>query len=276
MNQFVNKVIEGDCMDILEKFEPGSIDFIVCDLPYGNTHNGWDKEIDLPDLWKHYKRIIKPNGVIALTGSGLFTGKLILSNPNWFRYKIVWIKSKATNFLNAKKQPLRRHEDICIFYRKSPFYNPQMGQGEPYDKGVRKCQQTGCYGEQKPAMIKNTNGQRYPTDVVFYEAETPDFIYYKTAEAEGACFHPTQKPIELGKYLIRTYTRPGDIILDNACGCGSFLVAAALEGRRFIGIEKNRATFKFKTIPIDFVEVSKNRIRTAIKTHNLVVKNSKK
>ena len=111
-----------------------SVDMILCDLPYGTTQNKWDSVIDLKKLWQQYKRIIKDNGAIVLTAQGLFTAKLILSNEDWFKYKIVWIKSKSTNFLNAKKQPLRKHEDICVFYKRQPTYNPQMTKGESYDK----------------------------------------------------------------------------------------------------------------------------------------------
>jgi len=211
---------------------------ILCDLPYGTTQNKWDSVIDLAKLWKEYERIIKDNGCIALTAQGLFTAKLILSNEKLFKYKIVWIKSKPTNFLNAKIQPLRKHEDICIFYKKQPTYNPQMTNGEPYDKGIRKDQYTGSYGDFKPRHVKS-NGERYPNDVVFYEEQNvDDYVYIKTAEAEGKVIHPTQKPIELGRYLIRTFTKPGDIVLDNACGSGSFLLSAILENRQFIGVEK--------------------------------------
>jgi len=118
ISTFLNKVIQGDCLDVLKKFPDKSIDMILCDLPYGSTRNKWDSIIDLPKLWEQYERIIKENGCIALSSQGVFTAKLILSNIAMFKYKIVWIKSKPTNFLNAKIQPLRKHEDICIFYRK--------------------------------------------------------------------------------------------------------------------------------------------------------------
>ena len=219
---FVNKVIQGDCLNILPSIPDKSIDMILCDLPYGTTQNKWDSVIDLQALWAEYERIIKDNGAIVLTAQGIFTAKLILSREKLFKYKITWIKSKPTNFLNAKKQPLRKHEDICIFYKKQPVYNPQMTKGEAYDKGVRKDQYTGSYGEFKPQHVKS-DGERYPNDVVFFEEDHDDFVYVKTAESEGEVYHPTQKPVELGRYLIRTFSNPGDIILDNACGSGSFL-----------------------------------------------------
>jgi SOS regulatory protein LexA len=249
---FVNKVVEGDCLEVMKKIPSRSIDMILCDLPYGTTQNRWDSTISLEQLWRHYERIIKNNGVIALTAQGLFTANLMLSNSKLFKYKITWVKSKPTNFLNAKKQPLRRHEDICIFYKNQPMYNPQMSNGEPYNKGFRKNQLTGSYGNFKTVEVKS-NGERYPTDV----------IYFKTAESEGEVYHPTQKPIALGRYLVRTYTKPGDIVLDNACGSGSFLVAALLEGRRFIGIEKNREVYLHKKHRADYIAVCKTRIDKA-------------
>ena len=222
---FVNKVIQGDCLNILPSIPDKSIDMILCDLPYGTTQNKWDSVIDLQALWAEYERIIKDNGAIVLTAQGIFTAKLILSREKLFKYKITWIKSKPTNFLNAKKQPLRKHEDICIFYKKQPVYNPQMTKGEAYDKGIRKDQYTGSYGEFKPQHVKS-DGERYPNDVVFFEEDHDDFVYVKTAESEGEVYHPTQKPVELGRYLIRTFSNAGDIILDNACGSGSFLLSA--------------------------------------------------
>jgi len=182
-------------------------------------------------------------------GQGSFTARLILSQENMFKYKITWIKSKPTNFLNAKKQPLRKHEDVCIFYAQQPNYTPQMAPGDPYDKGVRKNQLTGSYGDFKPSHVKSDGG-RYPTDV----------IYFKTAESEGRVWHPTQKPVELGRYLIRTYTQPGDLVLDNCFGSASFLVAAALEGRDSIGIEINRDIAEFKKASLDLMCVARERL----------------
>ena len=222
---------------------------ILCDLPYGMTQNKWDSYIPLDELWKQYNRIIKSNGAIVLTSNGVFTARLILSQPDIYKYKWVWEKSKPTNFLNAKKQPLRKHEDVCVFYKKQPIYHPQMTKGEPYDKGIRKNQLSGNYGDFEPVHVAS-DGERYPTDV----------IYIKTAESEGAVLHPTQKPIELGRYMVRTYTNPGDIVLDNTFGSGSFLVAALMEGRNFIGIEKNEDVALFKKEEIDYIDVAKRRL----------------
>ena len=151
--------------------------------------------------------------------------------------------------MNSKKQPLRKFEEVLVFYKKQPVYNLQMTNGSAYDKGVRKNQLTGSYGDFDPVHVKS-DGARFPLDI----------LYFKTAESEGEVIHPTQKPIELGRYLIKTYTNPGDIILDNTSGSGSFLVAAILEGRNFIGIEKNEFSQKFKHVDVDYIQISKNRI----------------
>ena len=265
IDDFVNKVVQGDCLEVMQLIPDKSVNMILCDLPYGTTQNKWDSVIDLQKLWTEYERIIKDDGAIVLTSQGIFTAKLILSNEKLFKYKITWIKSKSTNFLNAKKQPLRKHEDICIFYKKQPTYNPQMTEGEAYDKGIRKDQYTGSYGDFKPKHVKS-NGERYPNDIVFYEEQNlDDFVYIKTAEAEGTVYHPTQKPIELGRYLIRTYTNPGDIVLDNACGSGSFLLSAILENRNFIGIEKNEDVLLHKVKPTDYIKVCTDRIGEILK-----------
>ena len=248
----LDSLYEGDCLDVLPRFPTDSVDMVLCDLPYGTTQNKWDSVIDLDALWAEYRRILKPNGVVVLTGQGIFTAKLILSNESWFKYKIVWEKSKPTNFLNAKKQPLRKHEDVCVFYSKPPTYNPQMKAGKPYDKGVRKDQLSGSYGDFQPVQVRSS-GARYPSDIV----------YFKTAESEPGrrVWHPTQKPVELGRYLIRTFTNEGDVVLDNAFGSGSFLVAAAMEKRKYIGIEKNADSELFKEQPIDFIDVCEARLK---------------
>jgi site-specific DNA-methyltransferase (adenine-specific)/modification methylase len=242
-------LIQADCLKALPLIPHNSIDLVFCDLPYGTTQNNWDSVIPLDELWKQYWRVLKPNGAILLMSQGIFTAKLILSQERYFKYKITWVKSKSTNFLNAKKQPLRKHEDICVFYKNQPDYYPQMSLGEAYDKGVRKSQLTGSYGDFKPAHIKSS-GERYPTDVV----------YFKTAESEGQVWHSTQKPVELARYFIRTYSSEGDTILDNAFGSGSIPLAAALENRNCIGIEKNKNILKFKDSNMDLIEIAKNRI----------------
>lgn len=252
LSSCLNTLIEGDCLEEMQHLPAKSIDLILCDLPYGTTQNKWDSVIPLSPLWLQYERILKDDGAIILTSQGIFTARLILSNERWFKYKSVWVKSKPTNFLNAKIQPLRKHEDVCVFYRGRPVYNPQMGQGEAYNKGVRKRQFTGSYGDFNPVEVKSEGG-RYPTDV----------IYFKTAESEGPVRHPTQKPVELGRYLVSTYSHSGAVVLDNAFGSGSFLVAALLEGRNFIGIEKNREVHLFKEAKVDYISIARERLEHA-------------
>ena len=247
--EMINRLYEADCIECMQSIPDESIDMILCDLPYGMTQNDWDCYVPLEALWNEYTRIIKPNGAIVLTSQGLFTARLIMSQPKLYKYKWIWEKSKPTNFLNAKKQPLRKYEDVCVFYKKQPVYNPQMIHGTPYDKGVRKNQLSGSYGDFQPVHVQSS-GERYPTDI----------IYVKTAECEGAVVHPTQKPVELGRYFVRTYTNPGDVVLDNAFGSGSFLVAALMEGRNFIGIEKNENVALFKKENIDYIEIARRRL----------------
>lgn len=249
LSNVLNRVIEWDCLKVMKLIPSKSVDMVLCDLPYWTTQNKRDSVIPLKKLRQEYKRIIKDNWVIALTSQWIFTAQLILSNPDMFKYKITWIKSKATNFLNAKKQPLRKHEDICIFYKQQPTYNPQMVPWEPYNKWFRKNQLTWSYGDFWSVEV-SSNWYRYPNDV----------IYAKTAESEWPIRHPTQKPVELWRYLIKTYTNPWDVILDNTCGSWSFLVSAVLENRNFIWIELNQETDLHKQKSLDFIEVCNTRI----------------
>ena len=248
----VNRLLEGCCLERLDEVPDASVHLVLCDLPYGTTRNKWDSVLPLDALWAAYERVLAPRGVVVLTGQGPFTARLILSREDWFRYKLTWIKSKPTNFLNARRQPLRRHEDVCVFYPRQPVYRPQMQPGGAYDKGVRKDQHTGSYGDFEPVRVRS-KGARFPTDVV----------YFKTAESEGEVWHPTQKPVALGRYLVRTFTGPGEVVLDNTFGSGSFLVAALLEGRNFFGIERNAEETRFRREPIDLVAVARDRIAEA-------------
>lgn len=221
-----NKIFNGDCMEIMKEIADNSVDMILCDLPYGTTQCKWDTVLPLEDLWKEYHRICKPNAAIVLTAAQPFTSALIMSNPKYFKYNWVWEKSKATGYLNAKKMPLRAHEDVCIFYKKPPVYNPQMVEGTPYNKGSAH-RPTDVYGSQRETLVKNDSGLRYPRTVQ----------YFKTAESEGKVLHPTQKPLALFEYLIRTYSNEGDLILDNCIGCGTTAVACINTNRDYIGIE---------------------------------------
>lgn len=252
-DSMINNVTQGDTLEKMKNIPDDAIDLLLVDLPYGSTQNKWDSVIPLDLLWKEYHRIVKQNGAMIFTASGLFTAQLMLSNTKEYKYKYVWIKSKATNFLNAKKQPLRKHEDILVFYRKQPTYNPQMTNGEAYTKGVRKNQVTGSYGDFKPVLVES-KGKRYPVDI----------LYFKTAESEGPVVHPTQKPVALGQYLVRTFSNPGDTVLDNTSGSGSFLISALLEGRNFVGIEKNSDVALFKNQPVDYIEITKKRVKATV------------
>lgn len=222
----LNEPICNDCFNIFPQIESGSVDMILCDLPYGTTQCKWDSVLPLDKLWKEYNRIIKKNGAIVLFSSQPFTSILINSNIKNFKYTWVWEKSKATNYLNAKKQPLRASEDICVFYQKQPTYNPQMTEGKPYNKGTA-LRETEVYGSQVAVEVKS-DGARYPRNV----------IYFKTAESEGKVVHPTQKPLALLEYLIQTYSNEGEIILDNTAGSFSTAVAATKLNRNWIGIEQ--------------------------------------
>ncbi len=230
----------------------GSIDMICCDLPYGvlhrnNPHAKWDNIIPFEPLWKQYERIIKDNGAIALFGQGMFTAKLMLSNERLWRYNLIWDKQRVTGFLNAGRMPMRCHEDICIFYKKLPTYNPQYTIGERnHSRGSGKHKETNsCYGRYK----HDYQGRTYER-VPRVETTVPDgyklprSIIAIKKEHESTVFHPTQKAVDLLRWLIRTYTNEGDLVLDNACGSGSTCVAAIKEKRNFIGMEISEEYYK--------------------------------
>jgi len=230
------QLFNDDMFNILGQIEPQSIDLLLTDFPYGTlnkSRNEWDRVIDYDKFWKHIKIICKPNAAIVSTAAQPFTSVLISTNYTWFKYCFVWEKSKATGYLNAKKQPMRAHEDIVVFYNKQPTYNPQMTVGKPYDKGtaIRDAEQ---YGKQTKAVhVKNEEGTRYPRSV----------LYFKTAEDEGK-YHPTQKPISLYEYLIKTYSNEGDTVLDPCMGSGTTGVACVNTNRNFIGIEMEENYYK--------------------------------
>lgn len=221
--------------DCFPHLEDASVDAIVTDFPYGvlNKRNTWDEVIDYGKFWEQAWRVGKERTPTVSTAQQPFTSFLISMNYRDFKYTLVWEKSKATGYLNSKKQPLRAHEDIVVFYRKQTVYNPQMVQGLPYDKGVA-VRDTPAYGVQtKKVHVKNDDGLRYPRSVQ----------YFVTAESEGK-LHPTQKPVALFEWLIRTYTNPGDVVFDPCMGSGTTGVAALRTGRKFIGCEQNPAYFE--------------------------------
>jgi len=224
-----NKLFQGDCLEVMKNIEDKSVDMILCDLPYGTTQNKWDSVIDLNLLWEQYERIIKDNGAIVLTAQTPFDKVLGASNLKLLKYEWIWEKSKATGFLNAKKFPLKAHENILVFYKKPHTYNPQKIAGNPYNRGFVKAQNgNGSYSNFDAKERVNETGDRLPRTV----------IYFKTAEAEGKVIHPTQKPVALFEYLIKTYTNEGDLVLDNCAGSGSTGIACLNTKRDFILIEK--------------------------------------
>ena len=238
----INKIHLGDCLELMPLIADKTIDMILCDLPYGTTQNKWDSSIDLPKLCSEYKRVIKDNGAIVLTAQTPFDKVLGCSNLEMLKYELIWEKSKATGFLNAKKIPLKAHENILIFYKQQPTYNPQMTKGEPYNKGFIKAQNgNGTYGNFDAKLRLNESGDRFPRSV----------FYFKTSEAEGKVIHPTQKPIALFEYLIKTYTNEGETVLDNCIGSGTTAIACKNTNRKFIGMEKGQEYFDLATKRID-------------------------
>lgn len=234
-----NKIFNEDCLTGMSKIKDGVIDLILCDLPYGTTQCAWDSIIPLDKLWAQYNRVLKENGAVVLTAAQPFTSVLISSNLDDFKYCWVWEKSKATGYLNAKKQPLRAHEDICVFYKKPPTYNPQMRKGDPYNKG-KALRTTDVYGNQKETLVENTTGDRYPRTVVYFKTAEAEGELTNSTKREDVVIHPTQKPILLMEYLIKTYSNKGDLVLDNCMGSGATALACMNTKRDFVGFEMNK------------------------------------
>lgn len=236
----VNKSIDlllGDCLEVMKTIPDQSVDLVLCDLPYGTTQNAWDSVIPFADLWAAYDRVCR--GAVVLTAQPPFDKMLGASNIRRLKYEWIWEKEAGTGFLNAKKAPLKIHENVLVFYGAQPTYNPQMRTGfKPY-----KCKQGATksknYGEQAGAVTES-DGTRYPVTVLQFQRDKDKV-------------HPTQKPVALMDYMIRTYTNPGDLVLDNCMGSGTTGVAAVQSGRRFIGIERDPAYF----------EIAKKRIGEA-------------
>ena len=220
-------LINADCMDILPLIPDKSVQLILADLPYGMTKNNWDCVIPLDKLWKEYNRIITDNGAILLFGNQPFSSQLVVSNLRMFRYSLVWEKNKFSDFLNAKRKPMKTNEDILVFYKKQPTYNIQYWYGEPYKRWNKQTavdKQTN-YGKHKSNVAESKDGKRLPTTVLKYNrVERP--------------LHPTEKPVDLIKWLISSYSNENEMVLDNTMGCGTTCLAAKELNRKFIGIEK--------------------------------------
>ena len=234
------ELYNGDCLEVMKQIPDHSIDMILCDPPYGTTRCKWDQVINLDLMWEQYKRIIKPGGGIILFSAEPFTQVLVTSNLKWFRYDLIWEKEQGCDFLNANRKPLRKHENILLFSNGKTIYNKQMVSGKPY-KAVNGNKDSSCWGEFKQGFCTDNNGIRNPTTILKFNRERG--------------FHPTQKPVGLLKWLIKTYTNEGMTVLDNCMGSGSTGVACINTNRSFIGIELDEKYFN----------IARNRIDEAVK-----------
>ena len=229
----INKIYNDDCLKIMPLIQDKSIDMILADLPFNQTKNKWDILIPFDDLWSQYNRIIKDNGAILLFAQGLFSAQLIMSNQKMYRYDLIYKKSnRSSGFLNANRQPLRNHEQILCFYKKQPTYNPIFSEGIPlHSKGKLYKTKDGInnnYGKYDTKYENNRSGstEKYPISVLNFDKPHPSK-------------HPTEKPVKLCEYLIKTYSNENDLILDNTMGIGTTCLAAKNTNRRYIGIEKD-------------------------------------
>lgn len=217
------QLMQGDCLELMKDIPDGSVDMILCDLPYGTTACKWDTVIPFEPLWAHYKRVIKENGAIVLFGSEPFSTELRHSNLKMFRYDWVWEKEQGANFMLCKYQPYKVHEIASVFSKKTHAYYPQMTEGRPYVSGKGT---SGDITRNVPKVQKKNSGTRYPRSIQ----------RFNTDKSKGS-LHPTQKPVALLEYLIKTYTNEGETVLDNCMGSGSTGVACVNTGRHFIGME---------------------------------------
>lgn len=225
------EVLHGDCLDVMISIPDKSIDLILCDLPYGTTCCAWDVLIPFDLLWRHYERVIKDNGAIVLFSAQPFTSLLACSNLKLFRYEWIYEKPAATGFLNANKQPLRAHENVLIFYKSQPTYNPQKTYGHQKKKYKRKDVGSEVYGKALKVQDYEST-ERYPRSIQTFNSDK-----------QRNSLHPTQKPVSLCEFLIKTYSNPNDLVLDNCMGSGTTGVACINTNRRFIGIEKDKRYF---------------------------------
>lgn len=233
---------QGDCLTEMSKVPDHTVNMIFTDLPYGTTKNAWDVSIPLDRLWEQYRRVLKPGGAVLLFAQMPFGADLINSNRGWYRYEWIWHKTMPVGFLNANRMPLRAHENILVFYEHLPTYHPQKTPGKPYT-ATRSARATRNYGRFDRATTVN-NGNRYPRDVLTFSNGN-----------NASKIHPTEKPVDLLAYMIRTYTDEGDTVLDSCMGSGSCGVACQHLGRSFIGIEKDPGYF----------EAARKRIVDAVK-----------
>lgn len=231
----IDKIYNEDCLEGMKRIPDGMVDCIITDLPYGvlneqSEGGSWDSIIPLEPMWEQFLRVTKPNAPIILFGQGMFTAKLMMSQPKLWRYNLIWKKGdRSGGFLNANRMPLRNHEDIVVFYDKLPTYNPQKRKGSPnHSRGNIISTTNRCYGKFDIAE-NDMSGMKFPTSIIDYPKEF-----------DGKQFHPTQKPVDLLRYLILTYTNVGGVVLDATIGSGTTAVAALMEKRHFIGFELNK------------------------------------
>jgi site-specific DNA-methyltransferase (adenine-specific) len=246
----INKIYNEDCYSILQKIEGGTIDLLLQDTPFGCTQNEWDIKPDLPKMWNEWERVTKENGAMIFFGTQPFASELILSNQKFFRYDLIWYKALGTGFLNANKMPMRNHEHILIFYRKLPTYNPQKYIGKMRDKGNKGSntnRSSTNYGKFNPTVSKNN--EYFPQSVLDFSNGD------RTNENE----HPTQKPIDLIRYLIKTFSNENDLVFDGYMGSGTTAHACILEKRKFIGAETNQEYYQ-KSIKRLELELSQQKL----------------
>lgn len=229
------KLLLGDCLELMRDLPDRSVDLILCDLPYGTTSNKWDSVLPFGALWAEYSRISR--GPIVLTASQPFTSALVMSRPDWFRHNWVWEKSSATGHLNAKRMPMKLHEDVLVFAKDAPCYRPQGLQ--PFNRMTKRCSNGTNFGASGTENFQEFTN--YPRSIIRFAGDPKPI-------------HPTQKPVALMEYLVRTYTNPGDVVLDNCMGSGTTGVACSNTGRRFIGIEMDAGYF----------EIAEKRIKQSV------------
>ena len=243
----LNKIYNEDCLEGMKRIPDGSVDMILCDLPYGTTRNKWDSIIPLDKLWEQYKRVIKDNGAIVLTAQTPFDKVLGSSNLEMLKYEWIWEKTTATGWFNAKKMPMKAHENILVFYRKPPIYNYEKTKGHKpmnnYTKKADVINKSTTYGKVKKDMSGGGTTERYPRSVIKF-----------STDKQKSAIHPTQKPVALFEYLIKTYTNENETVLDNCMGSGTTAIAAINTNRNYIGFELDKK----------YCELANNRIKEFI------------
>ena len=241
----MNQIICSDCIEAMRGLPAGGVDLVVADLPYGQTQNAWDVPVPFDPMWAELRRVTKMGAAIVLFAAQPFAARLICSNTDDFRYDLIWRKNKPTGFLNSKKQPLRAHEHILMFYRKPPFFDPQMTEGHKPMNAATQTSHGKNYGAKTAPIKSGGSTQRYPTSII-------DFPIINNDDPDK--HHPTQKPVGLYQWLIRSYSKPGDIVLDFTAGAGTAAIAAMRENRKYICIEKSP----------EYVEITERRVASEI------------